>query len=192
MADKREAVQWVAVHILRHEPALRQWLRRTGIQRSDIDDIVQQTYCKLSELDSVAHIIDPRAYFFTTARSFFLQRVRRDRVVNIQAASDLIDSYIEDQAPSPEQTIGARRELSKVFEVIAALPKRYRDVIELRRIEGLSQKETAKRLGITEKIVENSLARGIKAVLQIYERGDKLYAHQDEEMAEKVLNVSQR
>lgn len=192
MADKRETVQWIAVHILRHEPALRQWLRRTGLQPSDIDDIVQQSYCKLSELDSVAHIVDPRAYFFTTARSLFLQRVRRDRVVHIQAASDLIDSYIEDKAPSPEHTAGARRELRKVFEVIAALPRRYRDVIELRRIEGLSQKETAIRLGITEKIVENSLARGIKAVLQVYERDDNLHPGYDEEIAERVRSVSQR
>ncbi|MDE8650190.1 RNA polymerase sigma factor [Novosphingobium album (ex Liu et al. 2023)] len=192
MADKREAVQWVAVHILRHEPSLRRWLRRTGVQASDIDDIVQQTYCKLSELDSVAHIIDARAYFFATARSFLLQRLRRDRVVHIQAASDQIDNQAVDQAPSPERMVGARSELNKVFEVIAALPKRYREVIELRRIEGLSQKETAKRLGLTEKSVENSLARGLKAILQSFENADRDYPCPGEELAEKVRNVGQR
>lgn len=192
MPQAREAVHWVAAHILKHEPALRRWLHRTGVPAYEVDDIVQQTYCKLSELNSVAHIIDPRGYFFATARSILLQRVRRDRVVQIQAASDQIEYQGVDQSPSPERTASARNELSRVMEAIAALPTRYREVIELRRIEGLSQKETAKRLGVTEKIVENGLARGLKAILKAFESGDEIYMRRDEGIAEHVRNVGQR
>lgn len=190
MPDTLESVKWVAAHILHHEPALRKWLHRTGVQASDVDDIVQQTYCKLSELGTVSHINDPRAYFFTTARSLLLQRVRRERVVHIQAASDQIDANMADQSPSPEQTAGARAELRRLLDVIAALPKSYREVIELRRIEGLSQKETAKRLGITEKIVENNLARGLKAVLHTFKTDAESRSTPDEEIAENVRNVA--
>lgn len=192
MPGTREAVKWVAANVMKHEPALRRWLHRTGVPSGDVDDIVQQTYCKLSELDTVAHILDPRGYFFATARSILLQRVRRDRVVQIQAASDQIDYQGIDQAPSPERAASARNELSKVMAVIAALPQRYRDVIELRRIEGLSQKETAKRLGVSEKIVENGLARGLKAVLKAFESGEDIFPDRDEGMKEQVRNVGQR
>ena len=111
MAQNQAAVEWLAAHVLRHEPALRRWLARTGVHGGEIDDIVQQTYCKLSELASVAHITDPRAYFFTAARSILLQRVRRDRVVHIQAMSEQIMDEVADHAPSPESAVGARREL---------------------------------------------------------------------------------
>ena len=192
MPETRESVRWVSLHILKHEPALRRWLQRTGVPSGDIDDLVQQTYCKLSELDAVGHINDPRAYFFTTARSLLLQRVRRDRVVQIVAASDQIDIQGIDQSPSPERAVGARTELSRVLEVISRLPKRHREVIELRRIEGLSQKETAKRLGVTEKIVENGLARGLKAVLQAFESGDEPSVCNSERAPERVRHVGQR
>ncbi|GLJ00156.1 hypothetical protein Sbs19_39730 [Sphingobium sp. BS19] len=78
------------------------------------------------------------------------------------------------------------------MEAIAALPTRYREVIELRRIEGLSQKETAKRLGVTEKIVENGLARGLKAILKAFESGDEICMRRDEGIAEHVRNVGRR
>lgn len=190
MTDQSEAVQWVALHILKHEAALRQWLRRVGVRESEIDDLVQQTYCKLSELKSVHHIHNPRSYFFTTARSLLLQHIRRDRVVQILAASDQIDEFEADQSPSPERAVGARVELRKVMDAIAALPQRYREVIELRRIEGLSQRETANRLGVTEKIVENGLARGLKAVLRAVEIGG--LREEVEITEERVRNVSQR
>lgn len=192
MFEMRQSVEWVALHVLKHEPALRRWLQRTGVPLHEIDDLVQETYCKLSELGAVGHINDPRAYFFATARSLLLQRLRRDRVVNIYAASDQIENHGVDQSPSPEEAVGARNELHKVLEVIAGLPKRYREVVHLRRIEGLSQKETAKRLGVTEKIVENGLARGIKAVLLAFENGDEPHERESKERTEWVDNVRQR
>lgn len=191
MFERRQSVEWVAIHVLKHESALRRWLQRTGVPVHEIDDLVQETYCKLSELSAVDHINDPRAYFFATARSLLLQRIRRDRVVRIDAASDQIYSQGVDQSPSPEETVGSRYELTKVLEVIAGLPKRYREVIELRRIEGLSQKETAKRLGVTEKIVENGLARGLKAVLLAFEHGDEVFENASEERTEWMNNVRQ-
>lgn len=169
MVSSPSTVAWIGAHILPHEAGLRAWLRRAGVQPAEIDDIVQETYCKLSELDSVAHIRSPRAYFFVTGRSILLQRLRRDRVVSIQQLAD--DGWQEpaDDAPTVEQAVGARQTLARVLKVIATLPQNYRAVVELRRLEGLSQKETANRLGVSEKIVENHLARGLKAVLKAME-----------------------
>jgi len=171
---------------------VRAWLRRAGAQPSDVDDIIQQAYCKLSELGSVQHIRDGRAYFFTVARSMLLQRIRHERVVPIQAASDMIAEDAADHAPSPEQTVAARHDLRRVLQAIATLPRHYRDTIELRRIEGLSQKETARRLGVSEKVVENNLARGLRAVLRAMEDGQPESPPQDENDAVGHENVGGR
>lgn len=185
----RERLHWLATQILPHEHALRKWLARAGLQPSDVDDVVQQSYCKLSELPVVAHIRDPRAYLFTTARSFVLQLVRRDKVVQIRAASDQIDLAIADEAPTPERIAIDRSELRLVGRAIADLPPHYREAIELRRLEGLSQKETAQRMGVSEKAVENSLARGLKAVLHSIAQGLDPYGPREAEPVREERHV---
>jgi len=159
-------VDWVALNILPHEGFVRAWLMRVTRRSSEIDDIIQEAYCQISELDSVAHIRSGKAYFLATARSVMLQRLRRERVVRIEAVTDLEVLRLVDDEPSPEQVTGARRELERVLGLIATLPPICRQVIELRRIHGFSQKETARRLGVTESVVENNTVRGLRTILK--------------------------
>ncbi|PTQ12196.1 RNA polymerase subunit sigma-24 [Sphingomonas oleivorans] len=165
VSDRREVVRWVALHILPHEADVRKWLHRSIAEPADVNDLIQQAYCRLSELDYVGHIRNGRAYFFATVRSILLERIRRERIVQIQAVTDLDALCIVDESPSPETVIGAKLELCHVLKLINSLPAAYRDVLKLRRIEGLSQKETAMRLGVTEKVVENNSTRGLKMLL---------------------------
>lgn len=53
-------VQWVAREVLVHEPALRSWLRKVA-DANDIEDIVQESYCRISSLRDVSHIRNGRA-----------------------------------------------------------------------------------------------------------------------------------
>jgi RNA polymerase sigma factor (sigma-70 family) len=187
--DSREAIiDWVALHILPHEADVRTWLRRTMRGVDDVDDVIQESYCQIAQLSSVSHIRNPRAYFFTAARSIVLQRIRRDRVVRIEAVTDFDALCIVDEEPSPEQVTGARRELERVLGLIATLPTAYRQVIELRRIHGLSQKETARQLGVSERVVENNSVRGLKMILKALARdandGAPVRATEDHEPAQ--------
>lgn len=174
MQPPSAAINWIADEILPHEPAVRSSLLRLGANAGDLDDILQETYCRLSEIGNVEEIRSPRSYFHAAARSVLLQRLRRERVVVFKPLpqADLFDPT--DNAPSAERTISARLTLKLVMQTIAGLPAHYREVVELRRLEGLSQKETASRLGISEKIVENNLARGLKAVLKVMEEHEIL------------------
>jgi RNA polymerase sigma-70 factor (ECF subfamily) len=178
--DSREAIiDWVALHILPHEAYVRAWLMRAMRRPSDVDDVIQEAYCQIAELETVDHIRNGRAYFLTAARSMLLQRLRRERVVRIEAMTDIDAMRIRDEGPSPERAAGARRELERVLGLIAMLPPVCRQVIELRRIHGFTQKETALRLGVTESVVENNSIRGLKAILKALEDDDGDKAAQD-------------
>lgn len=167
-----DVIEWVALHVLPHEAAVRRWLRGALRNPEDVDDIIQEAYCRIAELDTLQHIRNGRAYFFTTARSIVLQRLRRERVVKIEAVAEIDLLGVMDEAPSPERVVGARGELKRVLDVIAALPQAYRRAVELRRIHGLSQKETARHLGVSEKVVENNSLRGLRLVLQALTQED--------------------
>lgn len=176
MDETREAIiEWVALHILPHEAYVRAWLMRAMRRSSDVDDVIQEAYCQIAELDTIGHIRNGRAYFLTAARSILLQRLRRERVVRIEAVTDIDTLRVVDEDPSPEQVTGARRELERVLGLIAMLPPVCRQVIELRRIHGFSQRETARRLGVSESVVENNSIRGLRAILKALEEdlGDR-------------------
>lgn len=145
---------------------MRSWLR-SAFPTIDADDVIQETYCRISALDSVAHIADPCSYFFQTARNVVLQQIRRTRVVSIEAASGLseFDQALAEDDASPERIVAGRRALARVEALIAALPDRCRQIFQLRKIEGVSQREIATRLGVTETIVENEVTRGLRRIL---------------------------
>lgn len=167
---------WVARHILPHEPALRRWLRG-AFPGHEVDDLVQESYCRIAALHDYDRIADPRRYLFQTARNVVLADVRRARVVRIDAigsAADL-DAVMGSEADqlSPDRVVGGRWLLTRVETLLAALPDRARSAIRLRKIEGLSQREIAARLGVSETIVENDLSRGLRAVLAGLSEGER-------------------
>lgn len=158
-------VAWLGREILPHEAAVRVWLRRSFAAAGDVDDILQETYCRLAALSNIDHISEPRGYFFQAARSVALEQIRRARVVRIETVSEIeaLDLALED--PSAERIVSGRRELERVRGLIAALPDRCRRIFELRKIEGVPQREIARRLGVSEHVVENESVRGLRAIL---------------------------
>jgi len=183
MTPTRERSAWLARHVLPHEPALRAWLRRRPIDGLETDDIVQETYAVLSALASVDHILSPRAYAFQTAQSIMLRYLRRSRVVRIDAIQDidLLNTAIEE--PSPERQTSARQELRRVNELIAALPTKCRQAFTLRKVEGLSQRDVAHRMGISESTVEKHIGRALRVLMDAMTHGGMFEAeasgHQD-------------
>jgi RNA polymerase sigma factor (sigma-70 family) len=153
--------EWLAQHVVPHEPALRGWLSRRAVLPADIDDIVQECYAVLAGLPGVAHIESPRAYAFRTAWSLILRQVRRAQVVSIQAVADVGDLEIEADEPGLEQQLSARQELRRLSVAVDSLPPRCREVFLLRKVEGLSQREVARHTGLSESTVEKHVSRAI-------------------------------
>lgn len=169
----RDRAFWLARHVLPHEAALRGWLRRKCVLGVEVDDIVQETYAILAALDSVDEIRNPRSYAFQTAHSLILAHIRRSKIVSIRSASDLELQSAPADIPSPERTAQDRDELAHVAKVLEDLPSHVRDVFVLRRVQGLSQREIARQLGITENSVEKRVSQGIRALMDVFGRGGK-------------------
>jgi len=166
-----ERARWLAAHVVPHEAALRAWLRGKSSLGFDVDDIVQETYAVLAAKACVESIHNPKTYAFQVAYSIILQQLRQSRVVPIAAVADFgaIEAAIDE--PSPEQTLLARDELRRVQRAIDALPRQTRTAFVLRRVEGLSQQEIARRMNLSEHTVEKHIARGIKSLLAQFGRG---------------------
>ncbi|WP_303541925.1 RNA polymerase sigma factor [Sphingomonas natans] len=133
------------------------------MKREDSDEIIQDAYCRIATLETVAHIDDPRAYFFSIIRNLTIRRLRRERVVELQTIAE-IDACHDVHQSSPERQAADRQDYQRLLALIRALPPKCRQVVELRKLEGWSQREIAQHFGISEKTVEKQIWLGLKAV----------------------------
>lgn len=151
---------------------MRGWLRRRVNQPEDADDLIQEAYCRVWSVQEPRVIENPRAYFFQTVRSLLVDQIRRAAVVNISVMADIESLPILEECSSPERIVAGRMDLMRVQALIDALPERCRRIMRMRKIEGMSQREIAQALGVSESIVENELGRGLKSILASFEKQD--------------------
>ncbi len=155
---------WLAKEILVHERALRGYLSRFFKDVADVEDVIQETYARLLSLSDSAStaVRNWHAFLFTSARNVALDRVRRARVVSLDTLAEMDRANVLDQAPAADEALNARQELALLLNTIASLPDRCREVLTLRKLYGLSQREIAQRLAISESTVEKHVAYGVR------------------------------
>lgn len=157
-----ELNSWFAREILSHEAALVRYLARTWPNREEIHDLRQEVYMRVYEAAKKSRPQFPKSFLFTTARHLMADRVRRRRVVSMEAIGDLGDLNVPVEEVSPEQRLHATQELMKLARAFSILPPKCREVVWLRRVDELSQKEVASRLQISEKTVESHVVKGTR------------------------------
>lgn len=157
-----ERARWLVDHIMPHEPWLRRWLQRHGAA-ADEEDIVQESYLLLMQAGSLDHVRNPRNYLCQTARSVIMRRVRRDAIARFENRFDLDDAFAAD-LPLQDDVIAYRDDLVRLNACVERLPPRTRAVFSMRRLEGLSLREAARRLAISESAVEKHLRRAMVAL----------------------------
>ncbi len=150
-----DRIAWLAENILPHEPALRLWLEQPVFRGLDCGAVIQETYGELARLPSVSHIKAPRRYAFNVARTVVLRRQGGGAHPPIEGGADL------DEAGKPPPPMAAAGDL------LARLPAACRDVLMLRKVEGLTQRQTAKRLGVSEGAVHRRMTRAIRILMGV-------------------------
>lgn len=162
---------WFVAEVLAHEAALTRFLRRRWRESAEIADLRQEVYVRVYEAARASRPRHPRAFLFATARNLMSDRIRRWRIVSMEAVADFEKSnvlLVEDWTPERQES--SRQELQRLAQALDRLPPRCREVIWLRRVKGLSQREVAAALDIAEGTVEKQVAKGVR-LLADYLRG---------------------
>ncbi|MBL9187412.1 MAG: sigma-70 family RNA polymerase sigma factor [Opitutaceae bacterium] len=168
--ENSEQGRWFAEHLRPHEPMLRAWLRGQFPRAGDVDDIVQEAFMRVLQAREDRPIESPKAFLFATARNLALARVRHLRVeVDFALAESALTGVCDESADVADEVARAQ-ELELLTRAIQSLPARCRQVITLRRIYGLSQKEVAAQLGIAEHTVEAQGTIGLRKLADFFER----------------------
>jgi RNA polymerase sigma-70 factor (ECF subfamily) len=165
-----ESFRWFAEEVQPHEAALRAWLGRRFPTAQDLDDIVQETYARLLRARETGAIACPRAFLFVTARNLTLNQLRHQRHVQPVVAVGAEAADVVDEAQAIPEAVASTEDLQLLVRAIAALPDRCRQIVTLRKIYGLSQKEVAAQLGISEHTVESQGSIGLHKCIAYFRR----------------------
>lgn len=155
---------WFIREVLPLEAALMQFLRRSGRSEADIADLRQEVYlrvCRQAEKE-IPHPVKP--LLFAIARNLLIDQVRRGQVIPIESVADLEAVNVAGDTPGPDRTLMAREELLLLRAALEKLPPRCREALILRRIEGLSRRQIAERMGISENTVSEHINTGVRAL----------------------------
>lgn len=156
-----EEARWFRDEIRPHERELRAYLRGRFPTLPDVDDLVQETYARLLRARQLGRATLTRAYLFVVARNVALDLVRRDKTIAFQPLDDFASSSVVEERPNAAETLSHEQELALLADALRALPPRCREILTLRRIEGLSYREIAEKLGIAEATVNAQIAIGV-------------------------------
>jgi RNA polymerase sigma factor (sigma-70 family) len=168
-----EQARWFAAEVQPHEAMLRAWLRSRFPADCDLDDIVQGAYVRILEARATSKIESPKAFLFVTARNLALGRLRHQKVAREDALAEIDGQGVLDETANVAQTVARSQELELLTQAIQSLPARCRQIITLRKLYGMSQKDVAAQLGISEHTVEAQGTIGLRKLAEYFERADR-------------------
>ncbi len=122
-------------------------------------DLVQESFLILTRVSAQQSIAEPRAFLYRTAKNLAVDHLRRHRVIADCART--VEIRYEGTDHSAEQTNVANQSLNRLEETLANLPDLTREVFCLIKLDGLSYRESARRLGLSERQVERHLMRAM-------------------------------
>jgi RNA polymerase sigma-70 factor (ECF subfamily) len=163
----------------RHEGAVYSLARRILQHEADAEDVTQQTFLSaLEHLGAFREEASVGTWLMRIATHAALKVLRKRRGLPTTSLEALTEpeegyeglghpEYIADWSQSPAE-LAARHETRRLIEeALAGLDEKHRLVFLLRDVEGLSVRETAETLGISE---GNVKVRLLRARLQLRER----------------------
>jgi len=154
---------WFIREVLPLEEILTRFLHRNWRNRSDVEDLRQDVYAQVLRAAKERIPDKTKPFVMATARNLIIDRIRKEQIVPIDAA-DIDAIEVAADTPGPDRVVTARDTLRRLQGALDHLPPRCREVVVLRRIDGLSRHEIAARLGIAEKTVADHITRGMCAI----------------------------
>lgn len=162
MPDTPDKNRWFREELVAYTTPLRRWLQGRYPSIDDVDNIVQETITRVWRERVFGHLTSPQAMLFTTARNLAIDQLRRRRVVPMDSVAEIAELPVYATEPSPADAAARDQELELLTQAIQSLPDKCRQVLTLRKIYGLSQKDIAHQLGVSEHTVEAQIGNGMR------------------------------
>ncbi len=166
MVDDETLEAWFCREVLPLERSLTAFIRRNWRSAAEIVDLRQDIYERVLSGAARGLPIHASAYVYAVARNHLISRARREQVVSFDLVADLEGVAPDKDELTPERFASARAELRRLQAGLEGLPPRCREIVELRKVRGLSSRDVSVRLGIGIDAVDQQTSKGMRALTE--------------------------
>ncbi len=154
--DKGQPLSWP---LLRR---LRRYFAKRGADEGELDDLVQDVFLRMARGGRAPAADGLDGYIVQTANSVMIDRWRAQRARRSQSHVPFDPEAHGQAGPGAEDALLAREGLRQGGLILMELPERCRHVFMLRRVEGLSFAEIARRLNISLSTAEKDMLQAVR------------------------------
>ena len=138
------------------------WLRRKLGCAHNAADLAQDTFARiLNARESVATLREPRAFLSTTARRLIIDQVRRKQIENAYLQELALTAAALEGFHSPEQILTTLEALEQIAFILEGMQEKARQAFVLYYLDGLTQCEIARQLGLSDRTVRKYLIQAL-------------------------------
>jgi RNA polymerase sigma-70 factor (ECF subfamily) len=138
-----------------------QSLARRHVGPADAEDVVQEAYLRLLELENAGHIADVRGYLYRIATNVAIELLRKRKTRSTCLVEDVAFEAVAAGGASPFATAVEEALLVRRVQSLEGLPRGCCETFLLSRLYGLTFPEIAQRLGISLRTVNRHISRTI-------------------------------
>ena len=150
----------------RFEIPLLQYARRITGDREQARDVVQETFIKFQRNGAVRRQDEPATWLFTVCRNAALNVCRKERRM-MHLDEQLIEAR-ESEQPMPFNQLEQKEAAGFLLRIVATLPPRQQEIIQLKFQNDLSYQQIAKIMQTTANNVGVLLHTALKTLRQRY------------------------
>ena len=142
-----------------HVEALRRFISRF-VGKHDVEDVVQEAFIRAYNAETGKPIDQPKSYLFRIAKHVALNQLRQrsrkptDYLEDLESPDVLVNEW------TLEDEVMAQQKLGFHCAAVASLPPKCRKVYLLRKVYGMSYKDIASTLQISDSTVEAHISKG--------------------------------
>jgi RNA polymerase sigma-70 factor (ECF subfamily) len=136
-------------------------------------DMVQECFLRAYTYAKDDDIRDMRAFLYRTLRHLIIDEYRKKKSYSLDAILENDDIHADALLPQDDtNTIEAatvRLDGEQALEKVSELPPDYGEVLLLRFVDGLTPREIAERIDVSENLVSVRIHRALKALRTVLE-----------------------
>lgn len=127
------------------------------------EDLIQDLYLKVAAIEAGSEVRAPVALLYRMAANLMIDHVRSSQRSSRRNGQWRMDTRtavggedVVDDLPADEVVV-AKERVRQLADAVAALPPKMGQAFRLHKLEGLSQAETARAMGVSVKMIEQHI-----------------------------------
>ncbi len=132
------------------------------------EDLIQDLYVKVAAVDPGTDVRAPAALLYRMAANLMVDNARsRQRAARrngqwqSETRTTLGGEDVADE-PAADDVVASRQRIRQLADAVAALPPKMGQAFRLHKLEGLTQADTARAMGVSTKMIEQHIQAAIR------------------------------